>query len=158
MNTTPNKTTEPATSQEVTTSTATNDVSVVRSTEQWNVMVSDITRQATDLVALPTVQQGYQLHGHPASLGFQHLSTMTMSRLKKAFPLIDKSEPLYAMLIAQGKLIVGQEILKKYEARFKGKTYDYTSKINSRFKKLIADVEKYREQLALIAYEENKNA
>lgn len=155
MNTTPNKTNEPATSPE--NATATHDVSVARSTEQWNQMVTTITREATDLVATPTVQQGYQLHGHPASLGFVHLNNMTMSRLKKAFPLIDGSDPLYAMLIAQGKLIVGQELLKKYEARAKGKVYDYTSKINSRFKKLISDVEKFREQLREIAYQETHN-
>jgi hypothetical protein len=109
-------------------------------------------RHASDLVASDVVRDGYLAHGHPAALGFQHLNTMTSSRIKKRFPLFDKSEPLFRILWAKGKLIVGEELVKKYEARREGKTYDYTKAINKRFDKMFSEVEKYREHLREIAY------
>ena len=55
-------------------------------------------------------------------------------------------------------LIVGEELVKKYEARKQGKTYDYTKAINSRFKKMFSDIEVYREKLRELKYEETHNA
>ena len=128
------------------------NVLTVRTTEELSKSLTLMERHASDLVASDVVRDGYLAHGHPAALGFQHLNTMTSSRIKKRFPLFDKSEPLFRILWAKGKLIVGEELVKKYEARREGKTYDYTKAINKRFNKMFSEVEKYREHLHEIAY------
>lgn len=143
---------ESAASQ-VRTVTAITSVMDAHTTEQLSQALTLMEKKASDLVASPTVRVGYMAHGHPAALGFQHLNTMTSSRIKKRFPLFDRSEPLFRILWAQGKLIVGEEILKKYENRKAGKTYDYVKSINQRFKKMFADVEKYRDKLKELDYE-----
>lgn len=137
--------------------TALPDVKSVRTTEELTQALTLMERRASDLVALDVVREGYMAHGHPAALGFQHLNTMTSSRLKKAFPLFDKSEPLFHILWAKGKLIVGEEIVKKYEARREGKTYDYAKAINSRFAKMFKELDDYREVLLNLAFEEKNN-
>ena len=133
------------------------NVMTVRTTDELNQSLTLMERHASDLVASDIVREGYLAHGHPASLGFQHLNTMTSSRIKKRFPLFDKSEPLFRILWAKGKLIVGEELVKKYEARKAGKTYDYTKSINKRFDKMFAEVEQYREHLREIAYNDMKD-
>lgn len=130
-------------------------VMTVRTTEELDYLLTTMERRATDLVASDVVREGYLAHGHPAQLGFQHLSTMTSSRLKKQFPLFDRSQPLFRILWVRGRTIVAEELVKKYEARREGKTYDYTKSINSRFKKMFADIEVYREKLRELKYEEN---
>lgn len=130
-------------------------VMTARTTEELEQSLTLMERHATDLVASDVVREGYLAHGHPAQLGFQHLATMTSSRLKKQFPLFDKSQPLFRILWVQGRVIVGEELVKKYEARRAGKTYDYTKSINSRFKKMFSDIEAYREKLRELKYEEN---
>lgn len=137
--------------------TALPDVKSVRTTEELTQALTLMERRASDLVALDVVREGYMAHGHPAALGFQHLNTMTSSRLKKAFPLFDKSKALYHILWAKGKLIVGEEIVKKYEARREGKNYDYTKAINSRFAKMFKELDEYREVLLNISYEEKND-
>ena len=139
------------------TATALPDVKSVRTTEELTQALTLMERRASDLVALDVVREGYMAHGHPAALGFQHLNTMTSSRLKKAFPLFDKTEPLFHILWAKGKLIVGEELVKKYEARRNGKTYDYTKAINSRFAKMFKELDDYREVLLNISYEDKTN-
>lgn len=141
----------------VQTVTALPDVKSVHTTEELTQALMLMERRASDLVALDVVREGYMAHGHPASLGFQHLNTMTSSRLKKAFPLFDRTEPLFHILWAKGKLIVGEELVKKYEARKEGKTYDYTKAINSRFAKMYKELDDYREVLLNIAFEEKNN-
>lgn len=139
------------------TATALPDVKSVRTTEELTQALTLMERRASDLVALDVVREGYMAHGHPAALGFQHLNTMTSSRLKKAFPLFDKSEPLFHILWAKGKLIVGEEIVKKYEARRDGRTYDYAKAINSRFAKMFKELDGYREVLLNLSYEDKHN-
>ena len=136
--------------------TAIQSVLSVRTTEELNSVLTTLERRATDLVACDVVREGYMAHGHPAALGFQHLSTMTSSRLKKRFPLFDRSQPLFRILWVQGRVIVGEELVKKYEARKSGKTYDYIKSIDKRFKKMFDELQQYQEVLHCIAYEEKK--
>ena len=136
--------------------TAIQSVLSVRTTEELNQTLTLMERRATDLVACDVVREGYMAHGHPAALGFQHLSTMTSSRLKKRFPLFDRSQPLFRILWVQGRVIVGEELVKKYEARKSGKTYDYIKSIDLRFKKMFDELQQYQEVLHCIAYEEKK--
>lgn len=143
-------TTGSATSQAVTRTTATEDVKSARTMEQLNQMLATIEKQAGDLVASQVVREGYLAHGHPADLGFIHLNSMTASRIKKAFPLADKTNPLFKILYAKGKYIVGQGLVKKYEARRDGKTFDHTKWINSQFKKLFSELDEFRDTLAEI--------
>ena len=117
----------------------------------WSV-VRTRERHATDLVATDVVRDGYMEHGHPASLGFQHLSTMTSSRIRKQFPLADKSEPLFAVLYAEGKVIAAEEIVKKYEARRDGKNYDYAKSINARFAKLFKRLSEFKDKILELEY------
>ena len=126
----------------------------VRTTAQLNQTLALMERHATDLVASDVVREGYMAHGHPAQLGFQHLATMTSSRLKKRFPLFDKSQTIFHILWVQGRTIVAEEIVKKYEARKSGKTYNYTKAIDARFAKMFSDIEKYKELVQSIKYEE----
>ena len=128
----------------------------VRTSEELNQTLTLMERRATDLVACDVVREGYMAHGHPAALGFQHLSTMTSSRLKKRFPLFDRTEPLFRILWVQGRVIVGEELVKKYEARKSGKTYDYIKSIDRRFQKMFDELQQYQEVLHCIAYEEKK--
>ena len=136
--------------------TAIQSVLSVRTSEELNQTLTLMERRATDLVACDVVREGYMAHGHPAALGFQHLSTMTSSRLKKRFPLFDRSQPLFRILWVQGRVIVGEELVKKYEARKSGKTYDYIKSIDRRFKKMFDELQQYQEVLHCIAYEEKK--
>lgn len=136
--------------------TAIQSVLSVRTTEELNRTLALMERRATDLVACDVVREGYMAHGHPAALGFQHLSTMTNSRLKKRFPLFDRNQPLFRILWVQGRVIVGEELVKKYEVRKSGKTYDYTKSIDRRFKKMFDELQQYQEVLYNIAYEEKK--
>lgn len=136
--------------------TAIQSVLSVRTTEELNQTLALMERRATDLVACDVVREGYMAHGHPAALGFQHLSTMTNSRLKKRFPLFDRNQPLFRILWVQGRVIVGEELVKKYEVRKSGKTYDYTKSIDRRFKKMFDELQQYQEVLYNIAYEEKK--
>lgn len=136
--------------------TAIQSVLDVRTTTELNQTLALMERRATDLVACDVVREGYMAHGHPAVLGFQHLSAMTISRLKKRFPLFDRSQPLFRILWVQGRVIVGEELVKKYEARRSGKTYDYTKSIDKRFKKMFDELQQYQEVLHSIAYEEKK--
>ena len=108
-------------------------IAEIASTTEWMNQVVIINRHSTDLVNTDVVQQGYMMHGHPSSMGFVHLNKMTQSRLKKRFPFYDKSDPLYAMLEARIKLIVGKGIVKKYEARRDGVTgFDYSKWIDDK--------------------------
>lgn len=141
---------------QVQTVTAIPSVKDAHTTEQLNQTLMLMERHATDLVNTDVVREGYMAHGYPAALGFQHLSTMTNSRLKKRFPLFDKSQPLFHILYAQGRVIVGEELVKKYEARRDGRVYDYTKAINKRFDKMFAELDNYQELLRTIAYEEKK--
>ena len=136
--------------------TAIPSVMDVHTIEQLSQALMLMEKKAGDLVASNTVREGYMAHGYPAQLGFQHLNTMTSSRIKKQFPLFDRSEPLFKILWAQGKLIVGEEILKKYENRKAGKTYDYVKSIDRRFKKMFADIEQYRDKLKELEYEASR--
>lgn len=136
--------------------TAIQSVLSVRTTEELNQTLALMERRATDLVACDVVREGYMAHGHPAALGFQHLSTMTNSRLKKRFPLFDRNQPLFRILWVQGRVIVGEELVKKYEVRKSGKTYDYTKSIDRRFKKMFDELQQYQEVLYNIAYEKKK--
>lgn len=145
---------EPVPSPEST--TVIQSVLSVRTSEELNQTLTLMERHATDLVASDVVREGYMAHGHPAALGFQHLSTMTNSRLKKRFPLFDRSQPLFRILWVQGRVIVGEELVKKYEARKSGKTYDYIKSIDRRFKKMFDELQQYQEVLHSIAYEEKK--
>lgn len=136
--------------------TAIQSVLSVRTSEELNQTLTLMERRATDLVACDVVREGYMAHGHPAALGFQHLSTMTSSRLKKRFPLFDRSQPLFRILWVQGRVIVGEELVKKYEARKSGKTYDYIKSIDKRFQKMFDELQQYQEVLHCITYEEKK--
>lgn len=136
--------------------TAIQSVLNVRTTTELNQTLALMERRATDLVACDVVREGYMAHGHPAALGFQHLSAMTSSRLKKRFPLFNRSQLLFRILWVQGRVIVGEELVKKYEARRSGKTYDYIKSIDKRFKKMFAELQEYQEMLQNIAYEEKK--
>lgn len=131
-------------------------VDAVATLEEWGKLVATTEKMAGDLVASPIVREGYLAHGHPAELGFHHLNTMTSSRIRKRFPLATKDEPLFAMLWAQGKLIVGKGLVKKYTARKEGKEYDYKKWIDREFDKLFSNLDMYREQLREIAYNASK--
>lgn len=146
-----------ATSQATVPAQTDSHVQVVDTWDKWNQIIQTTERQATDLVASPIVRDGYLAHGHPADLGFIHLNSMTSSRIRKRFPLAVKDDPLFAMLYAQGKLIVGKGLVKKYTARKEGKTFDHTKWINKEFDKMFDGLDKYREMLREIAYNADRN-
>lgn len=146
-----------ATSQVTAPAPTDSPVQVVDTWDKWNQIIQTTERQATDLVASPIVRDGYLAHGHPADLGFIHLNSMTSSRIRKRFPLAVKDDPMFAMLYAQGKLIVGKGLVKKYTARKEGKTFDHTKWINKEFDKLFDSLDTYREMLREIAYNAERN-
>lgn len=129
-------------------------VPTVTTMERWELMVKATDKASTDLVASPVVREGYMKGGHSADMGFIHLNSMTAARVKKRFPVADKHDPLFRMLYAQGKLVVGQGLVKKYEARAAGMDFDYKKWINRRFDELFDNLDKYRERLAEIRYDE----
>lgn len=128
----------------VATVTETEDVQDAHTTGELMEICSKIERKAGDLVASPIVKDGYLKGGHPASLAFQHLNVMTSSRIKKMFPLANKTDPLFAILYAKGKEIVAEEITNKYKARAEKKFYDYISVINKRFSVLFKKLDQYK--------------
>ena len=133
-------------------STAIIPIAEIASTEEWKNQIAVISRHSTDLVNSDVVQQGYMMHGHPASMGFVHLNKMSQSRLKKRFPFYDKSDPLFAMLEAQVKLVVGRGLLKKYEARRDGVTgFDYAKWIDAEVDKVFSEFVNWRPHYLEIA-------
>lgn len=148
--------TSPAPSPEATTSLAGTpmpDVASARSVTELEQALAIMERRSSDIIALPTVQEGYMAHGHPASLGFQNMNTMTKSRLKKKYPLFTTDEPLFRILWLKGRNIVAEEILAKYKARLEGKSYDYAKEIDRRFELMFAETSRYNEVLAEIEYD-----
>lgn len=146
-----------ADSQAIVPAQQTTTAAAVTTWAQWNEVIATTEETACDLVASPIVRDGYLAHGHPADLGFIHLNSMTRSRIRKRFPLAVKDDPLFAMLYAQGKLIVGQGLVKKYKARAEGKTFNHTKWIDKEFDKLFSNLDIYREQLREIAYNADRN-
>lgn len=146
-----------ADSQAIVPAQQTTTAGAVTTWEQWNEVIATTEKTAGDLVASPIVRDGYLAHGHPADLGFIHLNSMTASRIRKRFPLAVKDDPLFRMLYAQGKLIVGQGLVKKYKARAEGKTFNHTKWIDKEFDKLFSNLDIYREQLREIAYNADRN-
>lgn len=146
-----------ADSQAIVPAQQTTTAGAVTTWAQWNEVIATTVKTAGDLVASPIVRDGYLAHGHPANLGFIHLNSMTASRIRKRFPLAVKDDPLFAMLYAQGKLIVGQGLVKKYKARAEGKTFNHTKWIDKEFDKLFSNLDIYREQLREIAYNADRN-
>lgn len=120
-----------------------NTVLLVSTLEELEKKLSVMEKRASDLVNTNTVREGYIKGGHPASLAFQHLNVMTQSRLKKNFPNFNRNNPLMRILWAEGKLIVGEEILNKYKYRLKGEPYDYAKMINKRFKDMLTKLGEY---------------
>lgn len=114
-------------------------IAQIASTAEWNHQVTILNRKSTDLVNTDVVAQGYMLHGHPASMGFINLNKMTASRMRKQFPFFDRKDPLFAMLEAKLKYIVGQGILKKYEYRKRGEYIDYAKWIDKEWAKLLEE-------------------
>lgn len=146
------QTTGSATSPEVKPMTVTVDVNSVRTMDQLNQTLALIEKEAGDLVASQVVREGYMAHGHPADLGFIHLNSMTNSRIKKRFPLADKSEPLFRILYAKGKHIVGEGLVKKYQARKNGTKFNHCAWIDKEFDKLFDKLSDFKEVLAEIGY------
>lgn len=110
-----------------------------KSLEQWTTESKAITRQATDIMASPTVKEGYALGGYPSRLAYVHLQTMALKRLKKWFPCFDARDPVMARLLAEAKLIVAKCILLKYQTREKRMTYDHLEDITNQINKLVRD-------------------
>lgn len=125
-----------------------NTVLLVTTPSELESKLQLMEKRAGDLVNTQTVRSGYIKGGHPESLAFQHLNVMTSSRLKKQFPNFNRNNPLMRILWAEGKVIVGEEILNKYTARLKGETYDYTKAINKRFKDMFARMSEYEKVVA----------
>ena len=126
----------------------------IASTTEWMNQVAIINRHSTDLVNMDVVQQGYMAHGHPASMGFVHLNKMTSSRMKRKFPFYDKNDPCFAMLEAKVKNVVGKGILKKYEARKYGESFDYLKWIDEHVEKVFADFVTWRPHYMELAHDE----
>lgn len=131
-----------------------NTVLLVSTQEELENKLSVIEKRASDLVNTPTVRDGYIKGGHPASLAFQHLNVMTQSRLKKNFPNFNRTNPLMRILWAQGKLIVGEEILNKYKHRLSGEPYDYAKVINKRFKDMFTKIGEYEKVIAKLGVQD----
>ena len=124
---------------------------------EFSKRVTELETRASDLVNSPTVQDGYRSGGHPAALAFQHLNTMASSRLRKAFPLFDRTDPLYRALFAESQLIVGEEILNKYRHRKEGEDYDYRKSIDRRFASLLQRLDSMINTVKGLEYKETHN-
>lgn len=133
---------KPASGQ--TESTALIPIVEIASIAQWEMQVALLNRKSTDLIASDTVAQGYMAHGHPSSMGFVHLNKMTSSRMRKKFPFYDRNDPLFAMLEAKVKYIVGQGILKKYECRKRGEYIDYAKWIDKEVEKVFDEFRNWK--------------
>ena len=133
---------KPASGQ--TESTALIPIVEIASIAQWEMQVALLNRRSTDLIACDTVAQGYMAHGHPSSMGFVHLNMMTSSRMRKKFPFYDRNDPLFAMLEAKVKYIVGQGILKKYECRKRGEYIDYAKWIDKEAEKVFDEFRNWK--------------
>lgn len=79
---------------------------------------------------------------------------MASSRLRKAFPLFDRTDRLYHALFAETKLIVGEEILNKYRYRKDGEDYDYRKAIDRRFASLLQRLDSMKSAVAELEYKE----
>lgn len=101
--------------------------------------------EASDLVSSRVVREGYLSGGHSPALGFQHLNTMTKSRIKKRYPFWTPTDrdDLSRALWVSGRMIVARALVKKYTARKEGDdSYDYKADIDNEFDKLFADMDR----------------
>ena len=131
-------------------------IAQIASSAEWNHQVTILNRKSTDLVNTDVVAHGYMVHGHPASMGFINLNKMTASRMRKQFPFFDRKDPLFAMLEAKLKYIVGQGILKKYEYRKRGEYIDYAKWIDREVAKVFDDFKNWKPHYEELAHGSSK--
>lgn len=90
--------------------------------DQWNEMVRQRNRQASDIVSSQDVCEFYVRNGE-ANLQYVHIVTMTLNRLKKAG--VTPSDPPTKLLEADARCDVAKCIARHVKAIQEHKRYDH---------------------------------
>lgn len=90
--------------------------------DQWNEMVRQRNRQASDIVSAQDVCKFYVRNGE-ANLQYVHIVTMTLNRLKKAG--VTPSDPPTKLLEADARCDVAKCIARHVKAMAEHKRYDH---------------------------------
>lgn len=99
----------------------------------------EIQRMATDLVALPIVQEGYLKSGQAPATAYINVNSMARKRLHTMFPSANWSDPLFVRLMVEARYICAECIKLKYECRERRTPYDHLKDATIRIKKMVRD-------------------
>jgi hypothetical protein len=99
----------------------------------------EIQRMATDLVALPIVQEGYLKSGQAPATAYINVNSMARKRLHAMFPSACWDDPLFERLMVEARYICAECIKLKYECRDRRTPYDHLKDATIRIKKMVRD-------------------
>lgn len=108
--------------------------------DQWNEMVRQRNRQASDIVSSPDVCEFYVRNGE-ANLQYVHIVTMTLNRLKKAG--VTPSDPPTKLLEADARCDVAKCIARHVKAMAEHKRYDHKKHATELVAKRVAMLSQY---------------
>lgn len=108
--------------------------------EQWNNMVRQRNRQASDIVSSQDVCEFYVRNGE-ANLQYVHIVTMTLNRLKKAG--VTPSDPPTKLLEADARVDVANCIARHVKAMQEHKRYDHKKHATELVAKRVTMLPKY---------------
>lgn len=108
--------------------------------EQWNTMVRQRNRQASDIVSSQDVCEFYVRNGE-ANLQYVHIVTMTLNRLKKAG--VTPSDPPTKLLEADARCDVAGCIARHVKAMQEHKRYDHKKHATELVAKRVAMLPQY---------------
>ena len=107
-----------------------------------------IQKMATDLVALPIVQEGYLRSGQAPATAYINVNSMARKRLHTLFPTADWNDPLFERLMVEARYICAECIKLKYECRERRTPYDHLKDATIRINKMVRDnFVKYEESI-----------
>lgn len=108
--------------------------------DQWNEMVRQRNRQASDIVSSQDVREFYVRNGE-ANLQYVHIVTMTLNRLKKAG--VTPSDPPTKLLEADARCDVAECIARHVKAMKEHKRYDHKKHATELVAKRVAMLPQY---------------
>lgn len=108
--------------------------------DQWNEMVRQRNRQASEIVSSQDVREFYVRNGE-ANLQYVHIVTMTLNRLKKAG--VTPSDPPTKLLEADARCDVAECIARHVKAMKEHKRYDHKKHATELVAKRVAMLSQY---------------
>lgn len=100
---------------------------------------------ADALLKLPEVVTAYEATGRPPQIAYLTASTMSRRRFDGLYKNVSLSDPYYARILAEMRLIAAECIVLSARCRLRRQKYDIITDVNVRCRKFARDnAERYR--------------